>query len=66
MAIVRNTKVIDSHYRVALPREWATPGDEVYFDITKAGHLIVRKMPVRNKSTYHSEKVEDNAKRKRQ
>jgi hypothetical protein len=47
---------------VALPREWATPGDEVYFDITKAGHLIVRKMPVRTKSTYHSEKVEENAK----
>lgn len=62
MAIVRNTKVIDSQCRVALPREWATPGDEVYFDITKAGHLIERKMPVRNKSTYHSEKVEDNAK----
>ena len=62
MAIVRNTKVVDSHRRVALPKEWATPGDEVYFDITKAGHLIVRKMPVRNKSTYHSEKVEDNAK----
>ncbi len=62
MAIVRNTKVVDSHCRVALPREWAQPGDEVYFDITKAGHLIVRKMPVRTKSTYHSEKVEENAK----
>ncbi len=45
MAIVRNTKTVDSSCRVALPREWAKPGDEVYFDITKAGHLILRKMP---------------------
>lgn len=61
MAIVRNTKVIDSNCRVALPREWATPGEEVYFDITKSGHLIIRKMSTRTKSTYHSQKVEDNA-----
>ena len=45
MAIVRNIKIVDSKFRVALPREWANKGDEVYFDITKAGHLIVRKMP---------------------
>lgn len=45
MAIVRNTKTVDSHCRVALPREWAKPGDVVYFDITKTGSLIIKKMP---------------------
>lgn len=45
MAIVRNTKTVDSHCRVALPREWAKPGDKVYFDITKTGNLVIRKMP---------------------
>ena len=55
MAIVRNTKIVDSNYRVALPREWATPGDEVYFDITKAGHLIVRKMPKKKSLEYDDE-----------
>lgn len=64
MAIVRNTKVIDSHRRVALPREWATPGDEVYFDITKTGNLIVRKMPVRTKSTYHKEEEPEDGEQK--
>ena len=59
MAIVRNTKVVDSHCRVALPREWAKPGDEVYFDITKTGNLIIRKMPERIKSTYHKESEKD-------
>mgnify|MGYP003310298776 CR=1 FL=1 len=55
MAIVRNTKVVDKSNRVSLPREWAKPGEEVYFDITKAGHLIIRKMSSRTKSTYHKE-----------
>lgn len=44
MAIVRNTKIIDSKYRISLPREWANVGDEVYFDITKAGHLVIKKV----------------------
>lgn len=44
MAIVRNTKIIDSKCRVTLPKEWAAPGEEVYFDITKTGNLIVKKM----------------------
>ena len=42
--IVRDTKKVDSSYRVALPRDWAKPGEEVYFDITKSGSLVVRKM----------------------
>ena len=42
--IVRNTKIVDSHYRLVLPREWAKPGDVVYFDITKTGNLIVKKL----------------------
>ena len=41
--IVRNTKTVDSHRRVALPREWANVGDVVYFEITKSGNLIVHK-----------------------
>lgn len=45
MAIVRNTKIIDSKCRVSLPKEWAKPGDVVYFDITKTGSLIIKKMP---------------------
>lgn len=49
MAIVRNTKTVDSHCRVALPREWAKPGDKVYFDITKTGNLVIRKMPETSK-----------------
>ncbi len=42
--IVRDTKTIDSRYRVALPREWANVGDEVYFEITKTGNLVVKKI----------------------
>lgn len=42
--IVRNTKKIDSHNRVALPREWCEAGDVVFFEITKSGNLIIRKM----------------------
>ena len=42
--IVRDTKKVDSYFRIALPREWAKPGDEVYFEITKSGSLVVRKM----------------------
>lgn len=41
--IVRNTKTVDSHRRVALPREWAKEGDVVYFEITKSGNLVVHK-----------------------
>lgn len=44
MAIVRNIKKVDSHNRVSLPREWIKPGEEVFFDITKTGSLIVRKI----------------------
>ena len=42
--IVRNTKIIDSKRRVALPKEWCAGGEEVYFEISKAGHLIVKKV----------------------
>jgi len=42
--IVRNTKIIDSQNRVIIPKEWGKPGDVVYFDITKTGNLIIRKM----------------------
>ena len=42
--IVRNTKTVDSHRRVALPREWAEAGDVVYFEITKSGNLVVHKI----------------------
>lgn len=42
--IVRNVKKVDNHCRVALPREWAKQGDEVYFEITKSGNLVVRKV----------------------
>ena len=44
MPIVRNTKTIDAHRRVALPKEWANPGDVVYFETTKTGSLIIRKI----------------------
>ena len=44
MPIVRNTKTVDSHRRVALPKEWACEGDIVYFEITKSGNLVVRKI----------------------
>ena len=42
--IVRNVKKVDTHYRVALPREWCSVGDNVYFEITKSGNLIIHKM----------------------
>ena len=42
--IVRNTKIVDSHRRVALPKEWAIAGDEVFFEITKSGNLVVHKI----------------------
>ena len=42
--IVRNIKTVDSHRRVALPREWANEGDKVYFEITKSGNLVVHKI----------------------
>lgn len=41
--IVRNIKKIDSHNRVALPREWCSAGESVYFEITKSGNLIIHK-----------------------
>ncbi len=47
--IVRNTKKVDNNNRVALPREWCTVGDVVYFEITKSGNLILHKM--KNKET---------------
>jgi len=42
--IVRNIKKVDSHCRVALPREWAKQGDEVFFEITKSGNLVIKKV----------------------
>ena len=42
--IVRNIKKIDDRKRVVLPSERCEAGEEVYFDVTKAGHLIVKKV----------------------
>jgi len=42
--IVRNIKKIDDKKRVVLPSEWCQAGEEVYFEISKAGHLIIKKV----------------------
>lgn len=42
--IVRSTKKIDTKNRVALPKEWCSAGETVYFEITKSGNLIIHKM----------------------
>ncbi len=55
--IVRNTKKIDSHNRVALPREWCEAGEVVFFEITKSGNLIIRKIKAENSD----KKISDNS-----
>lgn len=56
MGIIKSIKTVDKKARVTLPREWANEGDKVYFAITKAGHLIVRKV---NENETQSLKGED-------
>ena len=41
---IKKVKRVDNHYRVALPREWANVGDDIYFEITKSGNLVLHKV----------------------
>ena len=43
--IVREKRMIDSNYRISLPRNIGyEQGDEVYFELTKKGDLVIRKV----------------------
>lgn len=43
--IVREKRIIDSNYRISLPRNIGyEQGDEVYFELTKKGDLVIRKV----------------------
>lgn len=49
MAFVKATKTVDSKGRIVIPPDTLRdlnlkPGDKVYFEITRAGSLIVRKV----------------------
>lgn len=48
MAILRDTRKIDSRGRVTIPPQALEalnfkPGDDVYYEITKAGSLVIKK-----------------------
>lgn len=43
--IVRETKTIDSKMRVSLPKNAGIkPGDVVYFETTRSGNIIIKKV----------------------
>lgn len=43
--IVRETRIIDSKNRIMLPKNCGLkPSDEVYFDLTKKGDVVIRKV----------------------
>lgn len=47
--IVRETRKIDSKMRILLPKNSGLKeGDEVYFELTKKGDLVIRKVRVNN------------------
>ena len=43
--IVRETKTVDSKMRVSLPKNAGIkPGDVVYFETTRSGNIIIKKV----------------------
>lgn len=49
MALVRVTKTVDSKGRITIPPDTLKlldlkPGDKVYFEVSKSGSLIMRKV----------------------
>ena len=56
--IVRETRRIDSKMRILLPKNSGLKqGDEVYFELTKKGDLVIRKVRVNNEVEWHRKRV---------
>lgn len=56
--IVRETRKIDSKMRILLPRNSGLKeGDEVYFELTKKGDLVIRKVRVNNEVEWERKRV---------